>query len=268
VLSKIRDRTGGCIRFFISGGSALNQETAEFFDSINVNVLQGYGLTEASPVVAVNRENKNKPGTVGPPLEGSNVKIADDGEILVGGDNVMKGYYKDEAETSKSIINGWLHTGDIGEFDEDGYIRITDRKKSLIKTSSGKYISLSHIEDILITSNYIDQAFAYATDARQFVTALIVPNFDELTVFANEHNLDFEDIRMLVDNRKVNEMFEKEINGLQKNLAKYERVRKFALVPSPFSIENGEMTPTLKLKRKIIVERCKEIIDGLYSGMY
>jgi long-chain acyl-CoA synthetase len=158
VFAEIRAKTGGLVKFFISGGSALSKDVAEFFDSIGLLVLQGYGMTEASPVISVNRlEGRNKFGTVGLPLEGLEVKLAGDGEILVRGDNVMAGYYQNPKDTSEMIIDGWLHTGDIGMFDNEGFLMITDRKKTLIKTSAGKYISLTHIEDTLESSDYIDQ---------------------------------------------------------------------------------------------------------------
>lgn len=265
VLIKMRERTGGRIRFFISGGSALKKEIGEFFDSIGILIMQGYGMTEASPVISVNRAERNKFGTVGPPLEGVTVKIADDGEILVSGDNIMKGYYNNEKDTAETIINGWLHTGDIGEIDKDGCLKITDRKKTLIKTSGGKYISLTHIEETISSSKYIAQIITFASDERQFVTALIVPEFDELVKYANDNNISPTDNKSLATNEVIYNFISKEVNAAQKDLAKYERVRKFVLRHSPFTIESGEMTPTLKLKRKVIEGRYKNIIDGLYD---
>ncbi len=264
VFTKLRDRTGGQIRYFISGGSALNIETADFFDSIGLNVLQGYGMTEASPVISVNRPDMNKIGTVGPSLEGVQIKIAEDGEIIVKGDNVMPGYYKNENDTSETIIDGWLHTGDIGLINEGDFLKITDRKKTLIKTSGGKYISLTHIEDTVNKSPYISQVIAFASDERQFVTALIVPDFDELKKYTYSQNISYVDNDNLVKNEKILELVENEINKYQKELAKYERIRKFALLPSPFTIESGELTPTLKLKRKVIESKYKNLIDRFY----
>ncbi len=265
VLNKMRERTGGKIRFFISGGSALNKEIGEFFDSIGILIMQGYGMTEASPVISVNRADKNKFGTVGPPLVGVTVKIAEDGEILASGDNIMAGYFGNEKDTSETIINGWLHTGDIGEIDKDGCLKITDRKKTLIKTSGGKYISLTHIEDTIASSKYIEQIITFASDERQFVTALIVPDFDELVKYANANNISPTDNKSLVKNETIFKLILKEVNNAQKGLAKYERVRKFALRHKPFTIESGEMTPTLKLKRKVIEGRYKDIIDEFYA---
>jgi len=265
VFNKMREKTGGKIRFFMSGGSALNKEIGEFFDSIGILIIQGYGMTEASPVISVNRAGKNKFGTVGPPLAGVTVKIAADGEILVSGDNIMKGYYKNEKDTGETIIDGWLHTGDIGEIDNDGCLKITDRKKTLIKTSGGKYISLTHIEDTIVSSKYIEQIITFASDERQFVTALIVPDFEELVKYANANNILPTDNKSLAANEAIFKFMVKEVNNAQKELARYERVRKFALLPAPFTIESGELTPTLKLKRKVIGEKYKNIIDGFYG---
>lgn len=265
VFREIREKTGGNIKFFISGGSALNKDIAEFFDSIGLLILEGYGMTEASPVISVNRIDNYKFGTVGLPLAGVEVKTAEDSEILVRGDNVMPGYYHNESETREMIIDGWLHTGDIGEIDKDGFLKITDRKKSLIKTASGKYISLTHIEETLETSEFIEQIIVFASDEKHFVTALIVPDFEKLEEFAKKVDVKYESIGQLVENDVINNFFESEIDVLQKHLAKYERVRKFALLERPFTIESGELTPTLKLKRKVIEEKHRELIDRFYE---
>lgn len=264
VFSVIRQRTGGRIKFFISGGSALSKETAEFFDSIGLLILQGYGMTEASPVISVNRLDNNEFGTVGPPLENVNVKIAGDGEILVQGDNVMLGYFKNQKDTDEMIIGGWLHTGDIGVIDKHGMLKITDRKKTLIKTATGKYISLTHIEENLERSEYISQVISFASDEKDYVTALIVPDPDMLESLAKKLDVKFSKLSDLTDNDIIHNFFESEIDVLQKPLAKYERVRKFALLDTPFTIESGELTPTLKLKRKVIEEKHKELIDSFY----
>ncbi len=265
VFSEIRKRTGGEIKFFISGGSALNKETAEFFDSIGLLILQGYGMTEASPVISVNRLGDNHFGTVGPPLVNVEVKIAEDGEILVKGDNVMLGYYKNDMETSEMIIGGWLHTGDIGVIDEHGCLKITDRKKTLIKTAGGKYISLTHIEENLERSDYIEQVISFASDERHFVSALIYPNPDKLAEIAAKLGIKYSSLAELSDNDVIHNFFESEIDVLQKHIAKYERVRKFALLDRPFTIESGELTPTLKLKRRVIEEKHKDIIEEFYK---
>lgn len=265
VFSVIRERTGGRIKFFISGGSALSKETAEFFDSIGILILQGYGMTEASPVISVNRLDNNEFGTVGPPLENVNVKIAGDGEILVHGDNVMLGYFKNQKDTDEMIIDNWLHTGDIGVLDKHGMLKITDRKKTLIKTATGKYISLTHIEENLERSEYISQVISFASDEKDYVTALIVPDPDMLESLARKLDVKFNGLKDLTDNDIIHNFFESEIDALQKHLAKYERVRKFALLDTPFTIESGELTPTLKLKRKVIEEKHRPIIDDFYN---
>ena len=265
VFSEIRKRTGGEIKFFISGGSALNKEVAEFFDSIGLLILQGYGMTEASPVISVNRLDNNHFGTVGPPLENVEVKIAEDGEILVRGDNVMLGYYHNEKDTGEMIIDNWLHTGDIGVIEKSGCLKITDRKKTLIKTAGGKYISLTHIEENLERSEYFEQVISFASDERHFVSALIYPNIDKLEELANKMNVSYSNISELTENDIIHNFYESEIDVLQKHIAKYERVRKFALLDKPFTIESGELTPTLKLKRKVIEEKHKEIIEEFYK---
>ncbi len=266
VFSTIRERTGGRIRYFISGGSALNKESALFFKSIGINILEGYGMTEASPVISVNRDVASMIGTVGIPLDEVEVRIADDGEILVRGNNVMLGYYKDEKETSETIIDGWLHTGDIGEFAEGKFLKITDRKKALIKTSGGKYISLTHIEETISSSKYVEQIIAIASDDTQFVSALIVPNFEELSLFAQKNYLMDKTNNELIKEEIILKEVERDINSAQKNLAKYERVRKFALLEQPFTIETGELTPTLKPKRKIIENKYQYIIYAFYKN--
>jgi long-chain acyl-CoA synthetase len=265
VFKTVRERMGGCMRYLISGGSALNKELGEFFDSLGIIIYEGYGMTEASPVISVNRVELNKYGTVGKPLDGTKVKIADDGEILVKGDTVMSGYHKNEKETRQTIIDGWLHTGDIGHLDEDNYLTITDRKKTLIKSEGGEYISLTHIEDTLSNSNFIDQVITFAGDDKPFVTALIVPDFNELITYSQNENIEFGDFIELIKKEKIIRLFESEINKHQKSQPKFTRVRKFVLMPRPFNIERGEMTPTLKLKRKVIEEKHKDIIEHMYK---
>lgn len=268
VFRTIRSKTGGALRFFVSGGSALNPEVAEFFDSIGLTILQGYGMTEASPVISVNRlDSTNKFDTVGKPLSGVEVKLGSDGEILVKGENVMRGYYKNEQDTTETIIDGWLHTGDIGEFDTEGRIRITDRKKMLIKTSGGKYISLSHIEDTLAMNIFIESAIVFATDERQYVVSLIVPNFEELGSWARNNSINFNNNSELIEIKAVVDFIQSELNKAQSHLAKYERVRRFKLMEKPFSIESGELTPTLKFKRKVIEERYNILIEEMYTGL-
>lgn len=266
VYKKIKAKTGGHIRFIVSGGGALNKDINMFMNGIGVGTLEGYGMTETSPVIAVNLPEKNKPGTVGPPLKNVEVKIADDGEILVKGDIVMKGYYKLPEETANTIIDGWLYTGDIGEMDNDGYIKITDRKKSLFKTSGGKYVAPAVIENLLMTLPLMEQIIAIGNE-RMYVTALIVPNKDEIMQIAKALQLDSISYKHLLKNEKLIKHIEKNINEAQKNLSTYEKVRRITLLENSFTLEAGEMTPTLKLKRKEIEKKYSDIIEMMYLNV-
>jgi len=265
VFSKVREKTGGRLRFFISGGAALARELGEFFEAVGVLILEGYGLTESSPVIAVNRPYNYKFGTVGQTMPGVEVKIANDGEILAYGPNIMKGYYKNEAETEATIKDGWLHTGDIGVFDAEGFLMITDRKKSLFKTTAGKYIAPTPIENLFLGSKYIDQ-FIIIGDRRMYITALIVPDYEALKEFADSHRIHYDDPKELTKMKQIYEMLEKDLGEFQRKLAGYEKVRKFTILDKPFTIEGGEMTPSMKLKRKVIEERYTNLIDDMYEG--
>ena len=263
VYKKIREKTGGKIRFFVSGGGALNRQTGIFFDNIGITVLEGYGLTETSPVISVNPPLVNKYGTVGKPISGVSVKLSEENEILVKGDLVMKGYYMDEKSTRETITDGWLHTGDIGEIDSDGFIKITDRKKSLIKTSGGKYIAPAHIEDIISGLSYVENVMIIGNE-RLYVTALIVPDRDQLTELAKNNNIEYHLYSDLIKNKKILEIIRKDIDRLQSDLAPYEKIRKFTLLEIHFTIEGGELTPTMKVKRKFVEERFRDEIEEMY----
>ncbi|MGB5530294.1 MAG: long-chain fatty acid--CoA ligase, partial [Ignavibacteriaceae bacterium] len=229
VFKKLRERTGGRLRFFISGGAALSKELGEFFEAVGLQIVEGYGLTESSPVIAANKPDDYKFGTVGKPLPGVEVKIASDGEILARGPNIMKGYYKKKKETEETIVNGWLHTGDIGVFDSEGFLMITDRKKHLFKTSAGKYIAPTPIENIFLSSKYIDQ-FVLIGDKRMFLSALIVPDYEALKEYADAHKIPYTSESELTGNDRIYKLIEDDMGKLQKKLANYERVRKFALL--------------------------------------
>ena len=265
VFHKLREKTGGRLRFFISGGAALSKELGEFFESVGIKIVEGYGLTESSPVITANRFDDYKFGTVGKPLPGVEVKIASDGEILARGPNIMKGYYRKKKETEETIINGWLHTGDIGTFDSDGFLMITDRKKHLFKTSAGKYIAPSHIENIFLSSKFIDQ-FVLIGDKRMFLSALIVPDYEALKEYADAHKIPYSNEKDLTENNQIYKLIEDDMAKLQKKLANYERVRKFALLDKPFTIETGEITPSLKIKRKVVEEKYNYLIEKMYFG--
>ena len=267
VFKKLRERTGGRLRFFISGGAALSKELGEFFEAVGIQIVEGYGLTESSPVIAANRPDDYKFGTVGKPLPNVEIKIASDGEILARGPNIMKGYFKKKKETEETVVDGWLHTGDIGVFDSDGFLMITDRKKHLFKTSAGKYIAPTPIENIFLTSKYIDQ-FVLIGDRRMFLSALIVPDYDALKEYADAHKIQYQSESDLTGNEKIYKLIEEDMSKLQKKLANYERVRKFALLDKPFTIETGEITPSLKIKRKVVEEKYNYLIEQMYySGM-
>lgn len=266
VFKKLQERTGGNLRFFISGGAALPREHGEFFEAIGIRILEGYGLTESSPVIAVNRYEDYKFGSVGKPFPGVDIKIASDGEILAKGPNIMQGYYKNKKETDETIKDGWLHTGDIGVFDADGFLVITDRKKHLFKTSAGKYIAPNPIETMFLASKYIDQ-FVLIGDRRMFLTALIVPDFEAVKEYADTHKIPYENIEDLVRDEEIYKLLDKEMDQFQKKLANYERVRKFVLLDRPFTIESGEITPKLSVKRKFVEERYKELIEQMYQSL-
>ncbi len=267
VFSKLKEKMGGRLRFFVSGGAPLSREMGEFFEAIGIIIIEGYGLTESSPVIAANRLDDYKFGTVGKVMPGVQVKIAPDGEILAKGPNIMQGYYKNKIETSEVIKNGWLHTGDIGVFDSDGFLMITDRKKHLFKTSGGKYIAPAPIENLFLTSKYIDQ-FVLIGNHRMFLSALIVPDFESIQEYADSHKVSYSDTKDLIGKKEIYDLIDKEISSLQKKLANYERVRKFSILDKPFTIESGEITPSLKIKRKFVEERYSYLIEGMYfTGM-
>jgi len=265
VFSKLAERVGGRIRFFISGGAPLSPEIAEFFGAAGLLILEGYGLTETSPLISVNRLNKFRYGTVGPVAPGVEVKIAEDGEICARGPNIMVGYYKKEAETKEVIDDeGWFHTGDIGLIDEDGFLKITDRKKNIIVTSGGKNIAPAPIENIMITSKYIEQ-FMMLGDNRKFCSAVLVPSEENLKKWADAKGLQYSGYQELVKLPGVEDLIRSEIDRLSAGLASYETIKKFVIAREPFSIESGELTPSLKIKRKAVLEKYADEIEALYQ---
>jgi long-chain acyl-CoA synthetase len=267
VFSKLAERVGGHLRFFVSGGAPLAKEIAEFFGAAGLMIYEGYGLTETSPVIAVNKEDQFRFGTVGLVLPGVEVKIAEDGEILTRGPHVMLGYFNKESETREAIDEvGWFHTGDIGFLDDkDGFLTITDRKKNIIVTSGGKNIAPQPIENQLITCKFIEQAVIIG-DKRRFCTAVIVPAFDPLEKWARDNNLTYVNRRDLVALPAVRELYKKEIESVNNNLASYESIKDFILTDASFTIETGELTPSLKIKRKVIMDRFKDEIERMYQA--
>ncbi len=264
VFSKIIEKTGGRVRFFVSGGAPLSRDIAEFFYALGLMILEGYGLTETSPVISVNTFEDLKFGSVGKPIPGVEVKIAADGEILTRGPHVMKGYYNKEAETKEAFEGGWFHTGDIGRIDEDGFLVITDRKKDIIVTAGGKNIAPQPIENILKTNPYISNGVVIG-DRRRFVSALIVPNFDKLEEYARFNGIPFADRSELVKNEKIADFIKAEVDRATPNLASFEKIKKIALLDRDFEIEKGEITPTLKVKRNVIEKKYQDLINALYE---
>jgi long-chain acyl-CoA synthetase len=264
VFSKILAKTGGRVRFFVSGGAPLSKDIAEFFYAAGLTVIEGYGLTETSPVIACNTIEGVKFGTVGRPIPGVEVKIASDGEILARGPNLMKGYYKKEAETREAIVDGWLHTGDIGTLDDEGFLVITDRKKDLIITAGGKNVAPQPIENLLKTNPYIANAVVVGGN-RKFISALIVPNFDKLEAYARAGNIPFSSRTELAGRKDVRDFLLAQVNRSTPDLAPYERVKKIVLLDRDFEIEAGEITPTLKVKRSIVEQKYKGLIDTMYK---
>ena len=264
VFSKIYEMMGGRLRFFVSGGAPLAKEIAEFFHSLGILILEGYGLTETSPVLTVNRLDDFRFGSVGRPIPGVEIKIAEDGEILAKGPNVMKGYYNKPQETAEALDEeGWFHTGDIGRIDEDGFLYITDRKKDLIVTAGGKNIAPQNIENTLKMDKFIEQVCAIG-DRRKYVSALIVPNFEELEAWAKEQGIDTSDRNKLVTDERVISLYRKRIDDALKHFDRHERVQTFALLPEEMTEASGLLTPTLKVKRKEVASVYADIIEKLY----
>jgi long-chain acyl-CoA synthetase len=270
VFEKLRTAVGGRIRRMVSGGAALPSDIAQVFIGAGIPLLQGYGLTETSPVIAVNTLEHNRIGAVGRALPGLEIKIAEDGEILTSGPHVFQGYFKKPDETAASFDeseNGarWFKTGDIGRLDSDGFLFITDRKKDLIKTSAGKYVAPQMIELMLNQSQFVEQSIVIG-NGRKFVSALIVPDFEILRAWAREQQIETANKSDLIEDRRVIDMMKKEINRVTSELADYEKVKRIGLVAQEFTIDGGELTPSLKVRRRVVEERYAALIESLYTG--
>lgn len=265
VLKKIRAALGGRLRFSISGGAPLPVHVGEFLHAVGIYVLEGYGLTETSPVISVNTTRKAKLGTVGPPIPGVEVRIAPDGEILTRGRHVMKGYWN-KPEATREVIDaeGWFHTGDVGTLDEEGFLRITDRKKDIIVTAGGKNIAPQPIENRLKESPLVENAVLFG-DRRPYVVALLVPNFEELARWAERRGLPTADRGQLVSHPEVQELYREIVDRVNASLARFETIKRFRLLPEPFTMDGGELTPTLKVKRRVIMERYGHLIEAMYA---
>ncbi len=266
VFARVRAIFGSRIRYLISGGAPLPIEINRFLSAAEVPIVEGYGLTEAAPVVACNLHNgKTRIGTVGLPLRRVQAETAADGELLLRGPNIMKGYYKLEAETKEAIDeNGWLHTGDIAKIDVEGYIAITDRKKEIIVLSGGKNVSPAYVESKLVGDKFISQA-CVTGDRRKHLAALIVPDYENLVDFLKEHNLDPKDADAIAKSRELKTLVHGRIREINKQLSDVEAIVAFAIVPQPFTQENGELTPSLKVRRKVVQAHFKEQIDSMYG---
>lgn len=265
VFKKLKARLGGRLRFFVSGSAPLSKEVGEFFFSLGVTILEGYGLTETSPVITVNRLPTPRFGSVGRTVPGVEVKIAEDGEILTRGPHIMQGYYRAPDATAEVLKDGWFHTGDIGHLDAQGDLFITDRKKDLIKTAGGKFVAPQKLENLFVTDPAIAQAFVYG-DRRPYCIALLVPQMDHLRRWAQEHAIIAGSLEELVRDPRILNFYWSRVQAKQQGLAGFEQVKKIALLDREFSQAAGELTPTLKAKRSIIAQRHTALLQELYQS--
>jgi long-chain acyl-CoA synthetase len=264
VFSKVRARMGGKVRFFVSGSAALSQEVAEWFDNAGLVIYEGYGLTETSAFTFVNRPHNYTFGTVGAPAFGTEVKIADDGEILVKGPGVMQGYHNLPEQTAEVFTDDWFHTGDIGEVSADGLLKITDRKKDLIKTSGGKYVAPQSIEVKFKAACPYASNIVVHGDGRNFVSALVTLDETSIKGWAEENGISG-DYAQIVADPKTKEMVQGYIDEVNAQLPRWETVKKFEILPHDLSIESGELTPSLKVKRKVVEQKYTDVLDSFYS---
>jgi long-chain acyl-CoA synthetase len=266
VFSKLHAALGGRLRFCFSGGAPLAREIAEFFHAVGVMIIEGYGLTETCPILSANRLRRFKFGTVGLAFPGVELRIAEDGEILARGPNIAKGYYRRPEETAEVFKpEGWFHTGDIGEIDAEGFLRITDRKKDLIKTAGGSYVAPQYIENLLKGDPFVSQALVYG-DRRPYPVALITLNAEELAKFARHAGLGDKPLPELARNPAIVERVRRTVDGVNEKLASYAKVKRFAVLPADFTIDGGELTPTLKVKRKVVSHNYADLIESLYQS--
>jgi long-chain acyl-CoA synthetase len=265
VFSKIKARMGGKIRFFVSGSAALNHEVQEWFYAAGLLVLEGYGLTETSAATCVNNPRSTRFGTVGPPVPGSEVKIAEDGEILIKGPGVMRGYHNQPDATAEVLRDGWLATGDIGELDDHGYLRITDRKKDLIKTSGGKYVAPQKVEGVLKAAcPYISQVVVHG-EGRKYVTALITLDPEAIDSWGSGQNLNAASTEELAASPEVRDLIQGYVDQANAKLERWETIKKFAILPTELSIDEGEVTPSQKVRRRAVEQKYADRLDALYD---
>ena len=265
VFKKLRNRFGGRLRFFICGGAPLDKTINEFMWAIGIPVFTGYGLTETSPAVTLTSLNDVRFDSVGKSLEQTELKLASDGELLIKGPQVMNGYYRNKKATEETFEDGWLLTGDIAKIDEHGFVYIIDRKKEIIVTAGGKNIAPQPLENELKLDKYISQAYVVG-DGKPYIVALVTPNIERIIDYARDEKIDYIDIEELVTNTKILELYNERIEAFNSHLPSYETIKKFVILPREFSIENGELTPTLKLKRKEIYKIYRDKIEGMYGN--
>ena len=264
VYKKIRERMGGELQIMVAGGAALSNDVNEFFTLIGITTIQGYGLTETSPAVSFTRPDEDEIGTVGKPFDNVEIKIADDGEILIKGPIVMKGYWKEPEVSAEVIKDGWFHTGDIGEITKKGNLRITDRKKNIFVSSGGKNIAPQPVENVLSNSVFVEQIVMFG-DGEEFCSALIFPEYERLKHLALDNGIEFNDKKELCDNPKIIQLIQKDLNEHQKDFSKFEQVRKIALIKDALTVDNDELTPKLSFRRHVIKENHKHLLDSIYG---
>jgi long-chain acyl-CoA synthetase len=265
VFRKLKERLGfDRLRVAYSGAAPISPDVLHFFQSIGVNLIEGYGQTEGTGVTCVSRVGKVKFGTVGPPITGTEVKIAEDGEILVKSPSVFKGYYRNPESTAETLKDGWLYSGDVGEFDEDGYLKITDRKKDIIVTAGGKNITPQYIENKLKFSPYINDAVVIG-DRRKFLSSLIMIDEDNVVKYAQDNKIQFSTYKDLTQSPEIIKLIQKEVDQVNETLARVEQVKKFTILPKKLYEEDGEVTPTMKVKRKYVNEAFGDLIEAMYK---
>jgi len=263
IYQKIQKQFGGRLRFFISGGAPLAKDIAEFFYMANILIIEGYGLTETAPVLCANAIERFKFGTVGHPLPGVEIKIAEDGEILARGECIMKGYFNDPKATEEALQDGWFHTGDIGSFDGEGFLRITDRKKDIIVTAGGKNVSPQKIEKEIISDRFISQIVVIG-DRMPYLTAMVVPSIDELKRYADYKKLAYSSKEDLFSLEEIRSLFARRLSAKIKDLSKFEQIQYIFLLQKEFTLEQGELTPTLKIRRGVIMKKYQNLVNQLY----
>ncbi|RPI07799.1 MAG: long-chain fatty acid--CoA ligase, partial [Acidobacteriales bacterium] len=266
VFRKLKERLGfDRMRVAISGAAPISPDILHFFQSIGVNLIEGYGQTEGTGVTCVSRTGRVKFGTVGPPLAGTEVKIAEDGEILVKSPGVFKGYFKNPEATADTVKDGWLHSGDVGLIDEDGFVKITDRKKDIIVTAGGKNITPQYIENKLKFSPYINDAVVIG-DRRKFLVSLIMIDEDNVVKYAQDNKIQFSTYKDLTKAPEILKLIQRELDKVNETLSRVEQVKKFTILPKKLYEEDGEVTPTMKVKRKYVNEAFKDLIEKMYKG--